>query len=48
MALEPYNHSTSKQNYKIVNEVTSVKKSLVLNTKGYITDGEVALHLKCP
>ena len=45
MALESYNHSTSKQTYEIVNEVTSVWKSLVLNTNGYFTDGEVALHL---
>ena len=38
-------HSKSKQTYKkIVDEVTTATKGLALNTKGFITDSEVALH----
>lgn len=38
-------HSKSKQTYKkIVDEVTAATKGLAQNAKGFITDGEVALH----
>ena len=38
-------HSKSKQIYKkIVDEVTSATKGFAQNAKGFITDGEVALH----
>lgn len=38
-------HSKSKQTYKkIVDEVTAATKGIAQNAKGFITDGEVALH----